>query len=74
MIFEKHSYGRLSAGLLVAALTLGVADVAKATCPPGLPPGVTCGGADLSLATAGTYAVDPNHASVIAKVSHIGYS
>jgi polyisoprenoid-binding protein YceI len=74
MIFEKLSRGRLFGAALVAAIALGAAGVAQAACPPGLPPGVFCGGADLSLATAGTYAIDPNHAAVIAKVSHIGYS
>ena len=29
---------------------------------------------DYKQATAGTYTLDPDHASVIARVSHIGYS
>ena len=40
----------------------------------GLPPGVYMGEADYKQAPAGTYAVDPDHASVIARVSHLRYS
>lgn len=43
-------------------------------CPSGVPEGVGCGEASLRSATAGTYALDASHASVIAKVSHLGYS
>ena len=39
-----------------------------------LPPGVFAGEPDYRLAPAGTYDVDPAHAAVVAKVSHIGYS
>ena len=39
-----------------------------------LPPGVFAGTPNYKLAPAGTYAVDPGHTAVIAKVSHIGYS
>ncbi len=74
MTFGKYSRRGYSSAALVVAFALGLAGAAQAACPPGLPAGVTCGGADLSLATAGTYAVDPNHAAVIARVSHIGYS
>ncbi len=56
------------------ALTMAVAAPALATCPPGLPPGIACGVADASLAPAGTYGLDSQHAAVIARVSHIGYS
>jgi polyisoprenoid-binding protein YceI len=42
--------------------------------PAGLPPGVYMGEVDYKQATAGTYTLDPDHASVIARVSHIGYS
>ena len=42
--------------------------------PAGLPPGVYAGEADYKQAPAGTYAVDPDHASVIARVSHLRYS
>jgi polyisoprenoid-binding protein YceI len=35
---------------------------------------VSCGARDAGLAPAGTYAVDPGHTSLIARVSHIGYS
>ena len=64
------------------ALLLGIAlsqipaigALAQGTCPPGMPPGVFCGERNLAHATAGTYAVDGDHAAVLARVSHIGYS
>src|ERR1041384_3500119 len=40
----------------------------------GLPPGVYMGEADYKQAPAGSYAIDPDHASVIARVSHLRYS
>jgi len=60
-------------GLLVSAATAGAA-LANGTCPPGIPAGVSCGGPDLADVTAGSYKLDPGHAAVIARVSHIGYS
>ena len=48
--------------------------LAQGTCPPGMPPGVFCGERNIAHATAGTYAVDGDHAAVLARVSHIGYS
>jgi polyisoprenoid-binding protein YceI len=39
-----------------------------------LPPGVFMGGKDLADARAGTYAIDPDHSAVLARVQHIGYS
>jgi len=64
--------------ILTALLGLAVAFAGavsvQAACPPGLPPGVSCGGKDIAPAMAGTYALDPNHAAVVARVSHIGYS
>jgi len=57
--------------LLAAAPSAGLAQSAP---PPGLPPGVYMGEPDYKQATAGTYALDPDHASVIARVSHLGYS
>jgi polyisoprenoid-binding protein YceI len=39
-----------------------------------LPPGVFMGGKDLAEARAGTYAIDPDHSAVLARVSHIRYS
>jgi polyisoprenoid-binding protein YceI len=42
--------------------------------PTGLPPGVYMGEADYKQAPAGTYALDPDHAAVIARVSHLRYS
>jgi len=47
---------------------------AQGTQPNGLPPGVYMGDADYKQAPAGTYAIDPDHASVIARVSHLRYS
>ena len=63
---------------IAAAAALGLilanAGTAHAACPAGLPPGVACGEHSAAEALAGTYALDPMHAAVIAKVSHIGYS
>ena len=47
---------------------------AQGTQPNGLPPGVYMGEADYKQAPAGSYAIDPDHASVIARVSHLRYS
>jgi polyisoprenoid-binding protein YceI len=47
---------------------------AQGTQQNGLPPGVYMGEADYKQAPAGTYAVDPDHASVVARVSHLRYS
>ncbi|WP_304177991.1 YceI family protein [Phenylobacterium aquaticum] len=58
-------------GLLTALVLTGAA---QAACPTGLPPGVYCGDKDPAAALAGTYKLDPMHAGVIARVSHIGYS
>jgi polyisoprenoid-binding protein YceI len=55
-------------------LSLAAADAAIAACPPGLPPGVFCGVKSIAEVPAGTYGLDPNHAAVIARVSHLGYS
>jgi polyisoprenoid-binding protein YceI len=56
--------------LLAAVPSAGLAQSA----PPGLPPGVYMGEPDYNQATAGTYALDPDHSAVIARVSHLGYS
>ena len=55
------------------ALMSGIAASAMADCP-GLPKGIVCGAPDLKLAPAGAYDLDPSHAGVVARVSHIGYS
>lgn len=39
-----------------------------------MPPGAYVAENDIALATAGRYEVDATHASVIARVSHVGYS
>jgi polyisoprenoid-binding protein YceI len=61
----------LALGLVLSA-GLG-AGSALAACA-GLPPGVKCGVKDAQLAPAGAYALDRTHASILAMVSHIGYS
>jgi polyisoprenoid-binding protein YceI len=60
-------------GLAISSAFAGAA-LADGACPPGLPPGVFCGGRDAGDLTAGAYKVDGSHASVIAAVSHIGYA
>jgi polyisoprenoid-binding protein YceI len=61
--------------LMLLLLAAGpAAALAQSNAPPGLPPGVYMGEPDYKQATAGTYALDPDHASVIARVSHLGYS
>jgi polyisoprenoid-binding protein YceI len=65
----------LRAPLLLLLLAAGPsAGLAQSSPPTGLPPGVYMGEPDYKQATAGTYALDPDHASVIARVSHLGYS
>lgn len=65
---------------LLAAVAIGVVlsplqvVAASFACPPGLPPGVSCGDKDPTAAKAGAYAVDPSHAGIVARVSHLGYS
>lgn len=60
-------------GLALSGAFAGAA-LADGVCPPGMPPGVHCGGKDASDLTAGTYKLDAAHASVIAGVSHVGYA
>jgi polyisoprenoid-binding protein YceI len=64
------------AATAAALLCLGFAGAASAAsnCPPGLPPGIVCGAPDYHLAPAGHYTADPQHAGIVARVSHIGYS
>lgn len=68
--------GALCALVLSFALSSSLVATAQAqgTQPNGLPPGVYMGEADYRQAPAGTYAIDPDHASVIARVSHLRYS
>ena len=61
-------------GALIAAGLAFAPPLASAQSAPGLPPGVFVGEQDYHQAPAGAYALDPNHAAVIARVSHIGYS
>lgn len=56
------------------ALLPAVGALAQGACPPGMPPGIFCGERNIAHATAGTYALDPDHSSVLARVSHVGYS
>ena len=65
----------LSAILAGFALSQSLAGLALAADPkPAAPPSITFGKQDAKLALAGTYALDSKHASVLARVSHIGYS
>ena len=66
----------IAARLLIAAVTLslGASAWGQGTCPPGMPAGVFCGERNIAHAAAGTYEIDPDHAAVLARVSHIGYS
>lgn len=66
----------LSPRLLAVALALAFAPAVGLgqSAPSGLPPGVYAAEQDYRLALAGTYALDPDHAAVIARVSHLGYS
>jgi polyisoprenoid-binding protein YceI len=53
---------------------LGLAIAAAVPALAQLPPGVFAGARDAALASAGAYALDPDHTAVLAQVSHIGYS
>lgn len=67
----------LSANLVRSALvglTLLPMTAVAATPQSILPSGVYVAGADIALATAGRYDLDVAHTSVIARVSHLGYS
>ncbi len=61
---------------LLALTLISAAGASQAAPPPpsGLPPGVFAGEQDFKQAPAGTYKLDGDHAGVIARVSHIGYS
>jgi len=60
--------------LALATAASPVAAAAQGKCPPGVPGDVFCGERNIAHATAGTYTIDPEHAAVFARVSHIGYS
>jgi polyisoprenoid-binding protein YceI len=68
---------KLLRGIAVPALLLVVGTVSATlaqSAPSDLPPGVYMGESDYKQATAGTYTLDPDHAAVIARVSHLRYS
>ena len=67
---------RLSSRVLAASLALALVPATGhgQSASSGLPPGVYPAEQDYRLALAGTYALDPDHAAVIARVSHLGYS
>jgi len=65
-----HWYRTLLLSLVLPTVIAGAA----AAQSNDLPPGVFMGGKDLAEARAGTYAIDPDHSAVLARVSHIGYS
>lgn len=67
----------LRAFVLVLAMFQGATAAAYAQAAPpavALPPGVFAAERDIALATAGAYTLDDQHAAVIARVSHLGYS
>ncbi|WP_421931947.1 YceI family protein [Phenylobacterium sp.] len=63
-----------AAGLALSQAAPASALAAGGACPPGVPQGIFCGEKDASLAPAGTYAMDTQHAAVVARVAHMGYS
>jgi polyisoprenoid-binding protein YceI len=63
--------GAACAFLLALPLSGALAQPATA---PTAPPKLVFGAADPMLAPAGAYTLDPSHTSVVARVSHIGYS
>lgn len=72
---------KLMTTLLAAGASLALSQAfaapafaAGGACPPGVPQGIFCGEKDASLAPAGTYAMDVQHAAVVARVAHMGYS
>ena len=56
------------------AMILGFGSIAVAQAEPAPPPKIVFGAADPTLAPAGSYALDPAHTAVVARISHIGYS
>jgi polyisoprenoid-binding protein YceI len=61
-------------GLALSCTLTGNASAQSAPLPVTLPAGVFAAERDIRLATAGSYALDGQHASVLARVSHLGYS
>ena len=59
---------------IALALALSSAPLALCAQSSDLPPGVFRGGTQIGDARAGSYTLDPDHTSVVARVSHIGYS
>ena len=71
----KHAVATVFAmPALLLAIGAGSTTALAQSAPADLPPGVYMGEADYKQATAGTYTLDPDHASVIARVSHLRYS
>ena len=62
-------YRTLLLSLVLQAVVAGAAAQSN-----DLPPGVFLGGKDLAEVRAGTYAIDPDHSAVLARVSHLRYS
>src|SRR5260370_39773824 len=68
---------KLLRSIAVPALLLVLGTVSATfaqSAPADLPPGVYMGESDYKQATAGSYTLDPDHAAVIARVSHLRYS
>jgi len=59
---------------ILLSLVLACAAGAAAAQSSDLPPGVTLGGKSFTEARAGAYAIDPDHAAVVARVTHLRYS
>ncbi len=59
---------------ILSSLALATLSVGAAAQSNDLPPGVYMGEKSIADARAGTYAIDPMHSAVLARVSHIRYS
>jgi len=68
------SIAPVRAGVIAALLFSPAALAESAPTPPAAPPKIVFGAKDATLAPAGTYALDPSHTAVVARISHIGYS
>lgn len=74
MLKANRAVRTLVAGLAMSTLLAAGAGAQTSSLPTTLPAGVFAAEQDIKLATAGTYALDEQHAAVLARVSHLGYS
>ena len=58
----------------IASLLIASQGHAAPAKPPATPFVIPHGQKDVTLATAGTYTLDPNHVAILARVSHVGFS